>query len=469
MSPSFSSRMHRGLLASTALLLAPLGCATSSHAGAARDEAALRTDEPPRVKPKWGLVIHGGAGVISRENLTPEREAAMRAALTQALQAGHAVLAKGGRSMDAVTAAIRVMEDSPYFNAGKGAVFNHDGVNELDAAVMDGKTRMAGAVAGVHHIQNPIDLARLVMEKSPHVMMVGDGAEAFAQSQGMPLVDAKYFYTEERWQGLQRALEQERAKGAPPAEQGQPSTQGLSPATPGQPSAPGHPPAQGTSPATPGQPLTPAHPPAQGTSPATPGQPSAPGQPPAQRTSPATPGQPVTPAQPPASAPPPGQPTTPAQPQPGSSLTPGVDPITGDHKFGTVGAVALDMEGNLAAGTSTGGMTNKRFGRVGDAPIIGAGTYADERCAVSATGHGEFFIRYTVARDICARVEYQDLPLPEAASYVINDVLVKAGGEGGVIAMDRQGHVAMPFNSSGMYRGYISEDGTPTVAIFQQP
>ncbi|WP_375756654.1 isoaspartyl peptidase/L-asparaginase [Corallococcus exercitus] len=442
MSPSFSSRMHRGLLASTALLLAPLGCATSSQAGAARDEAALRTDEPPRVKPKWGLVIHGGAGVISRENLTPEREAAMRAALTEALQAGHAVLAKGGRSLDAVTAAIRVLEDSPYFNAGKGAVFNHDGVNELDAAVMDGRTRMAGAVAGVHHIQNPIDLARRVMEKSPHVMMVGDGAEAFAQSQGMPLVDAKYFYTEERWQGLQRALEQERAKGAPPAEQGQPSTQGQSPAQP------------------PAQPATPAQPPTQGATPATPGQPVAPA-------------QPSSPAQPPASTQPPpskqGQPATPAQPQPGSSLTPGVDPITGDHKFGTVGAVALDMDGNLAAGTSTGGMTNKRFGRVGDSPIIGAGTYADERCAVSATGHGEFFIRYTVARDICARVEYQDLPLPEAASYVVNDVLVKAGGEGGVIAMDRQGHVAMPFNSSGMYRGYIGEDGTPTVAIFQQP
>ncbi|NNB98714.1 isoaspartyl peptidase/L-asparaginase [Corallococcus exiguus] len=391
--------------------------------------------------------MHGGAGVISRENLTPEREAAMRAALTQALQAGHAVLAKGGRSMDAVTAAIRVMEDSPYFNAGKGAVFNHDGVNELDAAVMDGKTRMAGAVAGVHHIQNPIDLARLVMEKSPHVMMVGDGAEAFAQSQGMPLVDAKYFFTEERWQGLQRALEQEKAKQAPPAEQGQPSTQGLSPV---QPSAPGQPPTPGV---TPGQPVTPEQPPASAPQP---GQP-------------ATSAQPSSPAQLPKQGATPAQPVTPAQPQPGSSLTPGVDPITGDHKFGTVGAVALDMDGNLAAGTSTGGMTNKRFGRVGDAPIIGAGTYADERCAVSATGHGEFFIRYTVARDICARVEYQDLPLPEAANYVVNDVLVKAGGEGGVIAMDRQGHVAMPFNSSGMYRGYISEDGTPTVAIFQQP
>ncbi|NOK37931.1 isoaspartyl peptidase/L-asparaginase [Corallococcus exercitus] len=435
MSPTFSPRMHRSLLAGTALLLAPMGCATSSQAGAARDEAALRSDEPPRVKPKWGLVIHGGAGVISRENLTPEREAAMRAVLTEALQAGHAVLAKGGRSLDAVTAAIRVLEDSPYFNAGKGAVFNHDGVNELDAAVMDGKTRMAGAVAGVRHIQNPIDLARLVMEKSPHVMMVGDGAEAFARSQGMPLVDAKYFYTEERWQGLQRALEQERAKEAPPTEQGQPSTQGQTPGQPARPATPGQPSTQGATPATPGQPVTPA-------------QPSSPAQPPASQS---------------------GQPATPAQPQPGSSLTPGVDPITGDHKFGTVGAVALDMDGNLAAGTSTGGMTNKRFGRVGDSPIIGAGTYADERCAVSATGHGEFFIRYTVARDICARVEYQDLPLPEAASYVVNDVLVKAGGEGGVIAMDRQGHVAMPFNSSGMYRGYIGEDGTPTVAIFQQP
>ncbi|RYZ44856.1 MAG: isoaspartyl peptidase/L-asparaginase, partial [Myxococcaceae bacterium] len=173
--------------------------------------------------------------------------------------------------------------------------------------------------------------------------------------------------------------------------------------------------------------------------------------------------QPAAPGQPPATQPPPAPGKSPA-----SSLEPGVDPVTGDHKFGTVGAVALDQEGNLAAGTSTGGMTNKRFGRVGDSPIIGAGTYADERCAVSATGHGEFFIRYTVARDICARVEYQDLPLPEAANVVIHDVLAKVGGEGGVIAMDHQGNVAMPFNSSGMYRGYIGEDGTPTVAIFQQ-
>ncbi|WP_233583380.1 isoaspartyl peptidase/L-asparaginase family protein [Corallococcus sp. CA053C] len=490
MFPSFSPWLHRSLLAGTALLLAPLGCATSTQS-AARDEAILRMDAPPQVKPKWGLVIHGGAGVISRENLSPEREAAMRAVLTQALQAGHAVLAKGGKSLDAVTAAIHVLEDSPYFNAGKGAVFNHDGVNELDAAVMDGKTRAAGAVAGVRHIQNPIDLARLVMEKSPHVMMVGDGAEAFAQSQGMPLVDAKYFYTEERWQGLQRALAEEKAKTAQPAtpatppatpEQQQPVTPGTPaapPMTPGTQAAP--PVAPGTQaapPATPGkQAAPPAAPGTSATPPVTPGTPAAPPATPGKQSAPPTaPGtQAAPPAKPGTPATPPTTPGTPAAPpaKPGTQaaapLTPGVDPITGDHKFGTVGAVALDQEGHLAAGTSTGGMTNKRFGRVGDSPIIGAGTYADERCAVSATGHGEFFIRYTVARDICARVEYQDLPLPEAANFVIHDVLVKAGGEGGVIAMDREGHVAMPFNSSGMYRGYIGEDGTPTVAIFQQP
>ncbi|MFP2909451.1 isoaspartyl peptidase/L-asparaginase family protein [Pyxidicoccus sp. 3LFB2] len=368
--PTSLSPLHRGLLAGTALLLGPAGCASVESARV--EESRLSTDDAPAVKPKWGIVIHGGAGVISRENLSPEREAEVRAVLTQALQTGHAVLAKGGNSLDAVSAAIRVLEDSPHFNAGKGAVFNHDGVNELDAAIMDGKTRMAGSVAGLRHVKNPIDLARRVMEKSPHVMMIGEGAESFAKAQGLELVDAKYFYTEERWQGLQRALQKEQQQSAPPG-------------------------------------------------------------------------------------------------QPSSALPPGYDPVTGDHKFGTVGAVALDQAGNLAAGTSTGGMTNKRYGRVGDAPIIGAGTYADPRCAVSATGHGEFFIRYTVARDICARVEYQELPLPEAANHVVNDVLVKAGGEGGIIAMDRQGNVAMPFNSSGMYRGYMGEDGQPHVAIFKDP
>ncbi|MCP3162817.1 isoaspartyl peptidase/L-asparaginase family protein [Myxococcus qinghaiensis] len=361
--------LPRSLVAGTALLLIPMGCTSTESSRV--DDARLTQEGSAARKPRWGMVIHGGAGVISRENLSPEREAQVRAVLQQALQAGHAVLAQGGSSLDAVTAAIRILEDSPHFNAGKGAVFTHDGVNELDAAIMDGTTRAAGAVAGLRHVKNPIELARKVMEKSPHVMMIGEGAESFAKAQGVELVDAKYFFTEERWQSLQRALEKERA------------------------------------------------------------------------------------------APVPGQPS--------SSLSPGGDPVTGDHKFGTVGAVALDQAGNLAAGTSTGGMTNKRYGRVGDAPIIGAGTYADPRCAVSATGHGEFFIRYTVARDICARVEYQELPLPEAANVVVNDVLVKAGGEGGVIAMDREGNVAMPFNSAGMYRGYVGQDGLPHVAIFKDP
>lgn len=342
------------------------GCA--SPQAVTKEEARLTTEPPPARKPQWGIVIHGGAGVIRRETLSPEKEAEYREKLTEALRAGQAVLASGGTSLDAVGAAIRILEDSPLFNAGKGAVFNHAGQNELDASLMDGRTLRAGAVAGLHHVKNPIELARKVMEKSPHVMMVGDGAEAFAQEQGVDLVPAEYFRTEERWEQLQKALEKEKA----------------------------------------------------------------------------------------------------LQGQPPSSQAPSRDPATGDEKFGTVGAVALDQAGNLAAGTSTGGMTNKRYGRVGDAPIIGAGTYANARCAVSATGHGEFFIRYTVARDICARLEYQDLSLQESANAVVMDVLVKAGGEGGVIAMDSQGNVAMPFNSPGMYRGYMGEDGVAHVAIFQQ-
>ncbi|MDY7226786.1 isoaspartyl peptidase/L-asparaginase family protein [Hyalangium rubrum] len=360
--PSLPPSVRRALLAAVLplLSLSPLGCA--SQQGAARDEAALASEPAPARKPAWGLVLHGGAGVISRENLTPEREAEVRAKLAEALQAGHAILAQGGTSLDAVTAAVRILEDSPLFNAGKGAVFNHDGQNELDAAIMDGRTLGAGSIAGVHHVKNPIALARRVMEQSPHVMMVGEGAEAFAKTQGIELVPPEYFRTEERWQQLQKALEKEKA------------------------SAP-------------------------------------------------------------------------------SSRSTGTH---WDGKFGTVGAVALDQAGNLAAGTSTGGMTNKRYGRVGDAPIIGAGTYANARCGVSATGHGEYFIRYTVARDICARLEYLELPLQEAAHSVVMDVLVKAGGEGGVVAMDAQGNVAMPFNSPGMYRGYVGADGTPHVAIFKE-
>ena len=294
---------------------------------------------------KWGLVLHGGAGVITRDKLTPEREAAIRADLERALRAAHAVLASGGKSTDAVTAAITILEDSPLFNAGKGAVFTHDGVNELDAAIMNGPTHAAGAVAGVRTIKNPILLAKAVMQNGRHVMLVGRGAEEFAATAGVEIVDPSYFRTEERWQQLQQALVE-------------------------------------------------------------------------------------------------------------------------DH-FGTVGVVALDKTGDLAAGTSTGGLTNKRYGRVGDSPIIGAGTYADAHCGVSATGHGELFIRYTVARDICARVEYAHEPLAQAADDVVMHELVPVGGDGGVIALDAQGHWAMPFNTPGMYRGYITEDGVPHVEIFR--
>jgi beta-aspartyl-peptidase (threonine type) len=293
----------------------------------------------------WGLVLHGGAGVITREKLTPVREAAIRADLERALRAAYAVLAKGGTSVDAVTAAIVILEDSPLFNAGKGAVFTHDGVNELDAAIMDGRTRRAGAVAAVRTAKNPILLARAVMEKGRHVMLVGAGADEFAAAAGVEQVDPSYFRTEERWQELQKAI--------------------------------------------------------------------------------------------------------------------------AEDKFGTVGVVALDRSGGLAAGTSTGGLTNKRYGRVGDSPVIGAGTYADDHCGVSATGHGELFIRYTVARDICARVEYTHVSLARAADDVVMDELVRAKGDGGVIALDAQGHWTMPFNTPGMYRGYITDDGVPHVDIFR--
>jgi beta-aspartyl-peptidase (threonine type) len=303
------------------------------------------------------LVIHGGAGVM-KSDLTPEKEKQVRADLEAALAAGHAVLKNGGSSLDAVTRAILVLEDSPRFNAGKGAVFTHDGRNELDAAIMDGVTLRAGAVAGVHRVKNPVLLARAVMEKSPHVFMTGDGAEAFARTVGIELVDPKYFRTEERWQQLQDALKAEKNKQASAL---------------------------------------------------------------------------------------------------GRML-----------HYGTVGAVALDQAGRLAAATSTGGMTDKRWGRVGDSPVIGAGTYANAHCAVSATGWGEYYIRAVAAHDICARVEYAHKPIADAAKAVVMDVIPKLGGDGGVIALDADGNFATPFNTDGMYRGWVDKDGKVHVAILAE-
>ncbi len=317
---------------------------------------AAQPAEPAR----YVLALHGGAGVIERGSMTPEREAAYRAKLEEALRAGHTVLAAGGSSIDAITATLPILEDSPLFNAGRGAVFTSEGTVELDASIMDGATLEAGAVAGVKHVRNPILLARRVMEDSPHVMMVGDGAEAFAEQEGFEAVPNDYFYTDERREALDRVQEQER------------STSGDL-----------------------------------------------------------------------------------GRPPEAWQMT------------GTVGAVALDQNGHLAAATSTGGMTNKRYGRVGDSPIIGAGTYADDRtCAVSATGHGEYFIRLAIAHDISARMMYLGASVTDAAAAVIHERLTDLGGTGGVIAMDGEGHVAMPFNTPGMFRGMIDADGGVTIEIY---
>lgn len=306
------------------------------------------------------IVIHGGAGTISRAGMTDEKEASIRATLKASVQAGYQALLDGAAGTEAVTRAINVMENSPLFNAGLGAVFNAAGKNEMDASIMEGAGLNAGAVASVSHIKNPINLALKVMTDSEHVMLMGEGAEEFARQQGFEMMDPAYFHTDFRWQQLQRIKAKETAR----------------------------------------------------------------------------------------------QKLTPEDQQ--------------DQWFSTVGAVVLDQQGNLAAGTSTGGTSNKRWGRVGDSPIIGAGTYANnESCAVSATGHGEFFIRYVVAYNICNRVEL-GVPLAEAADYVVNDVLVKAGGEGGVIAMDRDGNIATPFNVEGMYRASIDVDGEIEILIYRE-
>lgn len=356
--------MSRGPILTRAAITA--AAAIVSACGAAPQDNPADDEPGTGAEGKIAIAIHGGAGTIRRGDLTPELEAEYRAALEQALRAGYAVLEAGGSSLDAVVAAIVVMEDSPLFNAGKGAVFTNAGTNELDAAIMDGSNLAAGAVAGVKRVKNPIKLARAVMEKSPHVLLIGEGAEAFAAEQGIEMVDPSYFFTERRWEQLQRAKAQE----------------------------------GGTNAAA----------------------------------------------------------TGPRRAELGPD----------DLELGTVGAVALDRAGNLAAGTSTGGMTNKRWGRVGDVPIIGAGTYADnETCAVSATGHGEYFIRNVVAHDICSIVRYTGAPLAEAAERVVMQKLVERGGEGGVIAIDRAGNIVMTFNSEGMYRGAIDTQGNMTIAIYR--
>jgi beta-aspartyl-peptidase (threonine type) len=368
---STMKRVLTSLLAATLFLTtSSLRAQDRSAAESAKKGASEQTTRAAQPKSaSFGFVIHGGAGTILKSNMTPELEAAYREKLKEALMVGYNILKNDGSSLDAVEAAIRVMEDSPLFNAGKGVVLTSEGTAEMDASIMDGKTLKAGAVAAIKHIKNPISLARLVMEKSPHVMMVGDGAEVFAKQQGIELVPQEYFITEKRRQELQRVKEEEKKQQAAPAK---------------------------------------------------------------------------------------GQ--TPEKPAKES----------GDNKHGTVGAVALDKFGNLAAGTSTGGMTNKKFGRIGDSPIIGAGTYANNlTCAVSATGYGEFFIRSVVAHDISALMEYKGMSLKDAANFVIMDKLGKLGGTGGVIAIDKDGHIAMPFNTTGMYRGYVGADGKAVVEIYK--
>ncbi len=308
--------------------------------------------------PTFALAIHGGAGVIEREQLGAEEEAAIRADLDRALDAGHAVLRDGGGALDAVQAAVIALEESPRFNAGKGAVFDAEGRHEMDASLMDGQTRRAGAVAGITTVRNPIKLAREVMEHSPHVMLIGAGAERFADSRSdIERVPNDWFDTDTRRAQLLEAQARERAE-ADAAD------------------------------------------------------------------------------------------------------------LKGKY-FGTVGAVALDMHGHLAAATSTGGMTNKRWGRVGDSPLIGCGTWADAHCAVSGTGWGEFFIRNAVAHDIAARIAYGGASLQDAADAVIMRVVPEAGGDGGAIAVDARGNIALPFNTSGMYRGWIAADGSRGTAIFR--
>lgn len=344
----FKIKLWQKVAPALVLVLALTGCAIDAP-------SVLAT--PADASPPHGLIIHGGAGSGSRANISPEQEAAMRAAVMSALRVGYRLLDDGGSSLDAVQAAIVVLEDAPIFNAGKGAVFNAVGSHELDASIMDGATLNAGAAAGVSTVRNPILLARAVMDHSPHVMLSGEGAEQFSRQHGLEQVTPDYFDTERRRQQLEKRLAQD--------------------------------------------------------------------------------------------------------------LKSTVTSPSSDY-FGTVGVVALDRDGNLAAGTSTGGMTAKRYGRVGDSPVIGAGTYANNAsCGVSSTGHGEYFIRHVVAYNICARMEHRGESLQDAADAVIMRELVDVGASGGVVAMDAQGNIAWPFNSQSMTRGHVSRDQPARVLVFK--
>lgn len=348
-----------------ALLFVLLVAFTCKNEETSNEQTETETETTTET-PEFAIVIHGGAGTILKKNMSSELEAAYEAKLEEAIRVGYTILKNGGSSLDAVEKTINIMEDSPLFNAGKGAVFTNAETNELDASIMDGKTLNAGASAGTTTVKNPINLARAVMEKSEHVMLSGKGAETFAEEQGLEMVTADYFFTENRFKSLQRIKDREKTELDHDAK------------------------------------------------------------------------------------------------------TAYLDPFIKDSKFGTVGCAALDKNGNLAAGTSTGGMTNKRYGRIGDAPIIGSGTYANNTtCAVSSTGWGEFFIRAQVAHDISALMEYKGLSLQEAARLVIQEKVPALGGDGGIIAVDKNGTMVMEFNTAGMYRASMNDKGELKIGMYK--
>jgi beta-aspartyl-peptidase (threonine type) len=354
-----NNRNMKNLFFITAILLLSFSC---------KNESTSQQKETTTKQNEFAIIIHGGAGTILKKNLSDEKEKAYKVKLEQAIRTGYAILEDGGTSQEAVVKTIQVMEESPLFNAGKGAVFTHEETNELDASFMDGETLNAGAVAGVMNVKSPIELAAKIMTDSDHVMLSGKGASIFAKEKGLEIVAPSYFYTERRFNSLQNiknkektALDRDDKKAA------------------------------------------------------------------------------------------------------------FYDSDIKNSKFGTVGCVALDKNGNIAAGTSTGGMTNKRWGRIGDAPIIGSGTYANNKtCGVSSTGWGEYFIRGQVAYDISAQMEYQQKTLKEATADVIQNKLTKLGGTGGVVALDKNGNMSFEFNTAGMYRASMNDQGELTVKIYKE-